>query len=83
MARVHINSATFHELLSIPGVGAGIEAKILEFRDDKGILELEDLREVHFMRITDAVMEAIYFSTSLPANRVADKFFKDAIGVTN
>lgn len=80
MARVHINSATFEELLSIPGVGAKIAAKIWELREDKGILKLEDLREVPYMRITDAALEAMDFSTSLPPNRGIDKFCKEEIG---
>ncbi|XP_071122022.1 uncharacterized protein [Mytilus edulis] len=80
MARVHINSATFEELLSIPGVGAKIAAKIWELREDKGILELEDLREVPYMRITEAALESMDFSTSLPPNRGSNKFCKEEIG---
>ena len=80
MARVHINSATFEELLSIPGVGAKIAAKIWELREDKGILELEDLREVPYMRITEAALESIDFSTSLPPNRGSNKFCKEEMG---
>ena len=80
MARVHINSATFEELLSIPGVGAKIAAKIWELREDKGILELEDLREVPYMRITEAALESMDFSTSLPPNRGSNKFCKEEMG---
>ncbi|VDI11537.1 Hypothetical predicted protein [Mytilus galloprovincialis] len=75
MARVHINSATFEELLSIPGVGAKIAAKIWKLREDNGILELEDLREVPY-KITEAALESMDFSTSLSPNRWSNKFCK-------
>lgn len=59
MVRVHIHSASFEELLSNQGIRAKIAATIWELREDKGIMELEDLREVPYMRTRDAVFEAM------------------------
>ena len=46
MTRVLINNCSIEELMSLPGVGAKGAAKILEMREAKGDLELEDLSHV-------------------------------------
>jgi DNA uptake protein ComE-like DNA-binding protein len=43
MTRVLINFCSIEELMSLPGVGAKGADNILEMREAKGDLELEDL----------------------------------------
>jgi endonuclease III len=44
MTRVLINFCSIEELMSLPGIGAKGADKILEMREAKGDLELEDLK---------------------------------------
>ena len=52
MTRVLINFCSIEELMSLPGVGAKGADNILEMREAKGDLELEDLRHVPYLRLT-------------------------------
>jgi DNA uptake protein ComE-like DNA-binding protein len=38
--------------MSLPGIGAKVADKILELRDAKGDLELDDLNQVPYLRLT-------------------------------
>jgi DNA uptake protein ComE-like DNA-binding protein len=42
--------SSIEELMTLPGVGAKGADKILEMREAKGDLELEDLRQVPYLR---------------------------------
>ena len=52
MPRVFINNCSIEELKSVPGIGAKVADKILELREAKGDLELDDLNQVPYLRIT-------------------------------
>ena len=52
MTRVLINVCFIEELMSLPGIGPKGVNKILESRDAKGDLELEDLNQVPYLRLT-------------------------------
>jgi DNA uptake protein ComE-like DNA-binding protein len=52
MTHVLINYCSIEELMSLPGVGAKGADKILEMRETKGDLELEDLSHVPYLRLT-------------------------------
>jgi hypothetical protein len=43
MPRVFINNCSIEELMSVPGIGAKVADKILDLREAKGDLELDDL----------------------------------------
>ena len=48
--------------MSLPGVGAKGADKILEMREAKGDLELEDLRHVPYLRLTPQLIKCLYFT---------------------
>ena len=52
MTRVLINICSIEELMSLPEIGAKGADKILELREAKGDLELEDLNQVPYPRLT-------------------------------
>jgi DNA uptake protein ComE-like DNA-binding protein len=52
MSRVLINYCPIEEQRSLPGVGVKVADKILEMREAKGDLELEDLSHVSYLRLT-------------------------------
>jgi predicted DNA-binding helix-hairpin-helix protein len=43
--------------MSVPGIGAKVADKILELREAKGDLELDDLNQVPYLRITQPLLE--------------------------
>ena len=47
MTRVFINICSIEELISLPGIGAKVADKILELREAKGDLEVDDLNQVN------------------------------------
>jgi DNA uptake protein ComE-like DNA-binding protein len=59
MTRVLINYCSIEELMSLPGVGAKGTDKILEMREAKGDLELEDLSHVSYLRITPQLIRCL------------------------
>ena len=62
MTRVLINYCSIEELMSLPGVGAKGADKILEMRETKGDLELEDLSHVPYLRLTPPLIRCLYFT---------------------
>ena len=48
--------------MSLPGVGAKGAAKILEMREAKGDLELEDLSHVPYLRLTPQLIRCLDFA---------------------
>ena len=52
MSRVLIDYCPIEKLMSLPRVEAKVAAKILEMREAKGDLELEDSRHVPYLRLT-------------------------------
>ena len=56
MTRVLINFCSIEELMSLPGIGAKGADKILEMREAKGDLELEDLCHVPYLRLTPQML---------------------------
>jgi predicted DNA-binding helix-hairpin-helix protein len=49
--------------LSLPGIGAKGADKILELREAKGNLELDDLNQVPYLRITPQLIECLDFTS--------------------
>jgi predicted DNA-binding helix-hairpin-helix protein len=43
MPRIFINNCSIEELMSVPGIGAKVADKILELREAKGDLELDEI----------------------------------------
>jgi predicted DNA-binding helix-hairpin-helix protein len=62
MTRVLINFCSIVELMSLPGVGAKEADKILEMREAKGDLELEDLSQVPYLRLTPQLIKCWDFT---------------------
>jgi hypothetical protein len=62
MTRVLINFCSFEELMSLPGVGAKGADTILEMREAKGDLELEDLSQVPYLRLTPQLTKSLEFT---------------------
>jgi predicted DNA-binding helix-hairpin-helix protein len=59
MSRVLINYCSIEELMSLPGVGAKGADKILEMREAKGDLELEDLSHVPYLRLIPQLIRCL------------------------
>jgi predicted DNA-binding helix-hairpin-helix protein len=62
MTRVLISYCSIEELMSLTGVGAKGAAKILEMREAKGDLELEDLSHVPYLRLTPQLIRCLDFA---------------------
>jgi hypothetical protein len=63
MPRVFINNCSIEELVSVPGIGAKVADKILELREAKGDLELDDLNQVPYLRITQPLLDCLDFTS--------------------
>jgi hypothetical protein len=63
MPRVLINICSIEELMSVPGIGAKEADKILELREAKGDLELDDLNQVPYLRITPQLLDCLDFTS--------------------
>jgi hypothetical protein len=63
MPRVFINNCSIEELMSVPGIGAKVPDKILELREAKGDLELDDLNQVPYLRITQPLLDCLDFTS--------------------
>jgi hypothetical protein len=59
---VLINFCSFVELMPLPGIGAKGADKILEMREAKGDLELEDLNHVPYLRLTPQLIKCLDFT---------------------
>ena len=62
MTRVLANYCSIEELMSLPGVGAKGSDNILEMREAKVDLELEDLRHVSYLRIIPQLIRCLDFT---------------------
>jgi hypothetical protein len=60
MSRVLINYCSIEELMSLPGVEAKGADKILEMKEAKGDLQLEDLSHVPYLRLTPQLIRCLY-----------------------
>ena len=49
--------------MSVPGIGAKVADKILELREAKGDLELDDLNLVPYLRITQPLLDCLDFTS--------------------
>jgi hypothetical protein len=54
-----INNCSIEELMTVPGIGAKVADKILELREAKGDLELDDLNQVPYLRITQPLLDCL------------------------
>jgi predicted DNA-binding helix-hairpin-helix protein len=54
---------SIEELMSLPGVGARGADTILEMREAKGDLELEDLSHVPYLRLTPQLIKCLDFTS--------------------
>jgi predicted DNA-binding helix-hairpin-helix protein len=63
MTRVLINVCSIEELMSLPGIGAKGADNILELREAKGDLELEDLNQVPYLRLTPQLINCLDFTS--------------------
>jgi hypothetical protein len=57
-----VNFCSIEELMSLPGVGAKEADTILEMREAKGDLELEDLSHVPYLRLTPQLIKCLDFT---------------------
>ena len=62
MSRVLINYSSIEEMMSLPGVRVKVADKILEMREAKGDLELEDLSHVPYLRLTSQLIRCLDFA---------------------
>ena len=49
--------------MSVPGIGAKGADKILELREAKGDLELDDLNQAPYLRITPQILDCLDFTS--------------------
>ena len=49
--------------MSVPGIGAKVADKILELREPKDDLELDDLNQVPYLRITQPLLDCLDFTS--------------------
>jgi hypothetical protein len=49
--------------MSVPGIEAKVADKILELREAKGDLELDDLKQVPYLRITQRLLDCLDFTS--------------------
>ena len=49
--------------MSVPGIGAKGADTILELREAKGDLELDDLNQVPYLRITQPLLDCLDFTS--------------------
>jgi endonuclease III len=64
MSRVLIYYCSIEELKSLPGVGVKVADNILEMRDARGDLEVEDLGHVPYLsRLTPQLIKCLYFAS--------------------
>jgi predicted DNA-binding helix-hairpin-helix protein len=49
--------------MSVPGIGVKVADKILELREAKGDLELDDLNQVPYLRITPQLLDCLDFTS--------------------
>jgi hypothetical protein len=63
MPRVFINNCSIEELMTVPGIGAKVADKILELREAKGDLELDDLNQVPYLKITQPLLDSWDFTS--------------------
>jgi predicted DNA-binding helix-hairpin-helix protein len=59
---VLINFCSIEELMPLPGIGAKGADKILEMREAKGDLELEDLSHVPYLRLIPQLIKCLDFT---------------------
>jgi predicted DNA-binding helix-hairpin-helix protein len=63
MPRIFINNCSIEELMTVPGIGAKVADKILELREAKGDLELDDLNQVPYLGITQPLLDCLDFTS--------------------
>jgi len=63
MDKININRCSYEDLLTLPGVGEKIATQIWRMREDWGALELEDLTQLHHLRVTPQFLDLIEFSS--------------------
>jgi hypothetical protein len=63
MTRVLINVCSFEDLMSLPGIGAKGADKILELREAKGDLELENLNQVPYLGLIPQLINCLDFTS--------------------
>ena len=63
MSRVKINVCRFEELLQLPGVGTKIASQIFDLRQKKGVLDYEDLSSLSYLRLSEAFMTVVEFTS--------------------
>jgi predicted DNA-binding helix-hairpin-helix protein len=73
MPRVFINDCSIEELMSVPGIGAKGADKILELREAKGDLELDDLNQVPYLRITQPLLDCTSFENKEGVGSLYDR----------
>ena len=73
MARVLINYCSIEELMSLPGVGVKGADKILEMREAKEDLELEDLSHVPYLRLTPQLIRFLNVTTFEEGEGLGDR----------
>ena len=76
MDSVLINYCLGRELLSLPGIGERFADEILRIRQEKGNTELEDLRSIRGLRVTDELIDLIDFRPYEPSIKEAQTDIK-------
>jgi hypothetical protein len=63
MPRVFINNCSIEELMPVPGIRAMVAGKILDLREAKGDLELDDLNQVPYLMISQQLLDCLDFTS--------------------
>ena len=76
MDRVLISYCLGRELLSLPGIGEHFADEILRIREEKGNIELNELRSIRGLRVTDELIDLIDFRPYELSNKEAQRDIK-------
>jgi hypothetical protein len=83
MPRVFINNCSIEELMSVPGIGAKVADTILDLREAKGDLELDDLNQVPYLRITQPLLDCLNFTSFENKERMGSPYDRHNLFLTS
>ena len=67
--KININTATYDELISLPGIGPRTAKAIIELRETYGSVDREQLAEIPYIRLSYELLQILDFSQSDAADR--------------
>ena len=66
MDKLHINSCSFRDLLTLPYIGKRIAETIMSMREEYGDITEEDFRSIPYLKNVDELVQMIDFSEYVP-----------------